>query len=278
MGKYALNREQEYELVTRYQNGDEWAGEKLLKENYGLIYAIIGDIVKANEHDNDLREDLFQEGCIGFMAGVKSFDTSRGVNLNTFARWHIKNLIYKYYTFKTRNVKYISTEGSYALSHTFSKACAYVQSKHCGKLGWSELVGEVKDFLEVTDDQVERVLQQIAGEKSTSEILGDPNEADNYERALGNMLKSGTDIESEIQYKMDMNKVYDLAIKAMKKHVPAKDMGILEGRYLAEEEETFAELSRKYKVTRQAVQMRLRHYLDLIKYDVQNQIGEVERV
>lgn len=278
MGKYALNREQEYELITRYQKGDKQAGEDLLKANFGLIQAMIGDIVKTNEHDNDLREDLFQEGCMGFMAGVQTFDTSRGVNLSTFAKWHIKNLLYKYYTFKTRNIKYISTEGSYTLSYTFSRACSYVQAKHKGKLEWTELVNEVKKFLGATDDQMERVLQQIQGERSMSEIIGNPDAMDELERSLGSVLASNTDIETDVLYRLDTNKTYDLVLKAMKKHVPKDGMDIIRGRYLNKEEKTFAELSKRHDVTRQAIQLRLKHYLELIKYDVQNQIGEIEGV
>lgn len=278
MAKYTLNRDREYELVVRYQSGDKKAGEDLLRSNFGLIHTIIKDVLGSNDHDNDLRDDLFQEGCIGFMAGVQNFDTTRGVNLGTYAVWHIKRCVYSYYTFRTRNIKYINSADCHRLSQTFSRACQYVQARHAGQLSWPQLVEEVKKFLGANDDQINRVLLQMTGEKSIHQVLGSEDSEHTVEQALGRIMHSTPDPASEIEHRMDTNRLYEVVEQYIQENVKERDIDIIHSRYMKDVDEKFKDIAVRHGLTRQAIQLRLRNCLDAVKYGVQEQIGKVEIV
>lgn len=69
------------ELILRSRSGDREAGELLITENSGLIWAVarrfLGRGVEA--------EDLYQLGCLGFLKAVEGFDTEFGTQFSTYA-------------------------------------------------------------------------------------------------------------------------------------------------------------------------------------------------
>lgn len=69
------------ELLLRAKNGDKEAGEKLVKENLGLV----GSVVRRFENRGYDREDLFQIGVIGLMKAIEKFDLSYEVRFSTYA-------------------------------------------------------------------------------------------------------------------------------------------------------------------------------------------------
>ncbi len=70
-----------FALLEAAQGGDEEAGERILRENMGLIWSIVrryyGRGVDA--------EDLYQLGCIGFLKAVKGFNITYGTQFSTYA-------------------------------------------------------------------------------------------------------------------------------------------------------------------------------------------------
>lgn len=76
-------------LVTKAQNGDPLATEKLIERNFGLVRSQANKFLgRGLDYD-----DLFQEGCIGLMNAIKKFDISKGFTFSTFAYPSIKNQI-----------------------------------------------------------------------------------------------------------------------------------------------------------------------------------------
>lgn len=69
------------ELIALSQQGDREAGEALITENSGLIWAVarrfMGRGVEA--------DDLYQLGCLGFLKAVEGFDTEFGTQFSTYA-------------------------------------------------------------------------------------------------------------------------------------------------------------------------------------------------
>ena len=61
-----------FALLEAAQSGDEEAGERVLRENTGLIWSVV-------------TEDLYQLGCIGFLKAVKGFDLTYGTQFSTYA-------------------------------------------------------------------------------------------------------------------------------------------------------------------------------------------------
>ena len=63
-----------FALLEAAQSGDEEAGERVLRENTGLIWSV----VRRYNGRGVETEDLYQLGCIGFLKAVKGFDLTYG--------------------------------------------------------------------------------------------------------------------------------------------------------------------------------------------------------
>ena len=68
-------------LLDQAQSGDSDACEKMLEENNGLIWAVVGRYYGCGADP----EDLYQLGCIGFIKAVKGFDVTYGTQFSTYA-------------------------------------------------------------------------------------------------------------------------------------------------------------------------------------------------
>ena len=69
------------ELILRAQSGDREAGEALINENSGLIWAV----AKRFTGRGIETDDLYQLGCLGFIKAVNGFDLSFGTQFSTYA-------------------------------------------------------------------------------------------------------------------------------------------------------------------------------------------------
>lgn len=81
-----LTHEQEVDLGTRANNGDEAAREQLIRANLRLVVSI------AKQRQKQFRlplEDLIQEGNAGLIKAVRKYDPTRGNRFSTYASFWI---------------------------------------------------------------------------------------------------------------------------------------------------------------------------------------------
>jgi len=84
-----LTHEEEMELATRVQNGDEQARDRMIEANLRLVVKI----ARNYDHYGLPLLDLINEGNIGLMKAVERFDPTRGVRFSTYAVWWIRQAI-----------------------------------------------------------------------------------------------------------------------------------------------------------------------------------------
>ena len=87
MGKI-LTKQEQYYLITRYQNGDKTALEELLKVNERLVRSVANkyyNIHKSRMSSVVDVDDFISEGNIGLMRCIQKFDTSKDVEFSTYA-------------------------------------------------------------------------------------------------------------------------------------------------------------------------------------------------
>lgn len=75
-------------LLRRYQAGDRAAGEEILREYGGLVYAVAGRFRLSGME----REDLEQEGRIGLLKAAEKWDETRRLRFSTYAMHWIRSL------------------------------------------------------------------------------------------------------------------------------------------------------------------------------------------
>jgi len=95
-----LSREEEIELASRIQRGDEQAREQMIKGNLRLVVKIARDY----EGLGLPLLDLISEGNIGLMKGVERFDPKKA-KFSTYAAWWIKQSIKRALANQTKTIR-----------------------------------------------------------------------------------------------------------------------------------------------------------------------------
>lgn len=85
--KEALTQEEQAELFTRMKYGDLEARQRLILENSGLV----GILIKAFKRSYNTYDDLYQEGMIGLIKAVDSYNLDCGTPFSSYARRCIRN-------------------------------------------------------------------------------------------------------------------------------------------------------------------------------------------
>lgn len=87
-----LSKEEEKEIIERYESGDEDARNILIERNLRLV----AHICKKYNIPNVDNEDLISIGTIGLIKGINTFNSNKGVRLATYASRCIDNEILMY--------------------------------------------------------------------------------------------------------------------------------------------------------------------------------------
>ena len=85
-----LSKEEEKELAMRFAAGDKKAKEKLVSANLRLV---VMAAKQYNLHTALSFEDLIQEGNLGLMRAVDTYDATKGFRFSTYAMHWIKQAI-----------------------------------------------------------------------------------------------------------------------------------------------------------------------------------------
>lgn len=85
-----LTAEQEHDLAVRSKNGDKDAARTLVEHNLRLVVSIAKRYVGT---ESMTLMDLIQEGNIGLMRAVRSYDPDYGCRFTTYAVWWIRQAV-----------------------------------------------------------------------------------------------------------------------------------------------------------------------------------------
>src|SRR5262249_7005304 len=84
-----LMPEEERDLATRVQRGDEEAFQKLIESNLRFVVSV----AKKYARSGYPLHELINEGNLGLIEAAQRFDPSRGVRFITYASWWVRQAI-----------------------------------------------------------------------------------------------------------------------------------------------------------------------------------------
>lgn len=102
-----LTKEEEYTLVSEAQGSNPAARQRarsiLMEKNQGLVHGVVHRFPLKNAQVG--YDDLWQQGCIGFLHAVDKFELDRGHRLSTYAYRWIHAFIRRFYQNQGRVVR-----------------------------------------------------------------------------------------------------------------------------------------------------------------------------
>ena len=169
------------ELIRAAQAGDEGAGERLVKENTGLIWSV----ARRFQGRGAEMDDLYQLGCLGFLKAVEGFDPAFGTQFSTYAVPKIAGEIRRF----------LRDDGAVKVSRTIKEQAAAIKSARSaliGCLGREPTVVELSRQTGLSPEEIAvaetatastESIQRQTGEEgfSLEDVLADP---DGEERML----------------------------------------------------------------------------------------------
>ena len=105
MPQQRLSHLEELELIKSVQSKEscDYELNKLIKFNTGLVHKIVSRFPMKNA--TCTYDDLYQEGILGLVHGIRKFDVTRGVRLSTYVYRWIQAFVKRYYFNHYRTVR-----------------------------------------------------------------------------------------------------------------------------------------------------------------------------
>ena len=135
--------EEKLELLTRAQQGDKAACERLVEENAGLIWSIarryFGRGLEA--------DDLFQLGALGFLKAIACFDVSYGTQFSTYAVPKIAGEIRRF----------LRDDGAVKVSRSVKERAAAIKKERqrlTGEMGREPTLSELSQSLDISPEEI----------------------------------------------------------------------------------------------------------------------------
>lgn len=249
-----LSKDEEYDLAMRYRNsGDITAAHALVTSNLRFVVKI------ANQYRNygiKLR-DLIQEGNIGLMRAVKSFDPQKGFRLISYAVWWIKAYIQKFILESYSLVKMGTTQLQRKLFTSLSR----IRRKLTSMDGVEPTDAEIASELGADEREVAEMKNRIALKDSSL----DKTVAEDSSTTHLDLLESENANQEDIVSNAEEQKKVSSLLKPFIAKLKEKEKVIVNQRLLAEEPTTLQEIGDRYRISRERVRQIEERVKDKIK-------------
>lgn len=235
-----LSEEEEYDLATRFRQKND------LEAAHKLVHAYLRLVLKTAKEYIGYRlalPDLVQEGTVGLMHAVKSFDPDRGSRLSTYAIWWIRAAMHDFILRAFRMVKIATTRVKRQLFFKLrqTKASAAPLNREEAEVLAKKFGTDVETILDV-DGRMNgadaSLNQPMLNEEGGEWIEHIPDQRPNQEHRL---MAS----EQKQHMKTMIQKGLD--------HLNPREQQIVSARYLLENPQTLEALAQMFSISRERV-------------------------
>ena len=160
--------EEEYDIFTRYYNGEKSLKDTIIKHNLRLVV----NIAKRYTGKGVEILDLIQEGNIGLSTALDKFIPEKGYKFSTYATWWIKQAVTRAISNCSRTIRIPVhlTEDIHRINRFIGK----YKSEH---LGYEPSLEEISDNTNIPVDKI-KYIRSLETTISLSTPVGDTDDCD----------------------------------------------------------------------------------------------------
>jgi len=263
-----LDRQEEYMLAKRWrEDGDRDAAQKLVTSHLRLVAKIARDY---RGYGLPIA-DVISEGHVGLMQAAERFEPERGFRFATYAVWWIKAAIHEYILRSWSLVKMGTSANQKRLFFHLRKAKSKISVLDEGDMR-PDQVELIAKRLGVTEHAVIDMNRRLGGDASLNDtIREDGDSAEWQDWLVGESPDQETTLAASEEFDNRRNALSD-ALGVLNE----RDRRIFEGRRLAEDPVTLAELADEFGVSRERVRQIAVRAFEQVQKAVKNRVAAIE--
>ncbi len=240
-----LGRQEEYMLAKCWRkDGDRDAAHRLVTSHLRLV----AKIARGYRGYGLPMADMISEGHVGLMRAVERFEPKRGFRFATYAVWWIKAAIQEYILHSWSLVKMGTSANQKKLFFNLRKAKSRISVLDEGDMR-PDQVKLVAKRLGVTEQDVINMNRRLGGDASLNDTMREEGDSAEWQDWLaGESPDQETTLAASEEFD-NRRKALSDALGVLK----GRDRRIFEGRRLAEDPITLAELANEFGVSRERV-------------------------
>ena len=240
-----LDPQDEYLLAKRWrQHGDRDAAHRLVISHLRLVVKF----ARGYRGYGLPIADLISEGHVGLLQAVERFEPERGFRFSTYAVWWIKSAIQEYILRSWSLVKMGTSASHRKLFFNLRKAKSRISALDEGDMP-PDQVKLIAKRLGVTERAVIDMNRRLGGDVSLNDTIREESDSIEWQDWL---VSDSPDQETMLAASQEFDnrrRALAVALGALK----PRARRILEGRRLAEDPMTLAELADEFGVSRERV-------------------------
>src|SRR6516164_9408624 len=262
-----LDRQQEYMLAKRWrEDGDRDAAHQLITSHLRLV----AKIARGYRGYGLPLADLLSEGHVGLLQAVERFEPERGFRFSTYAVWWIKSAIQEHILRSWSLVRMGTSASHRKLFFNLRKAKSRISALDEGDMP-PDQVKLIAKRLGVTERAVIDMNRRLGGDVSLNDTIREESDSIEWQDWL---VSDSPDQETMLAASEEFDNrrnALSVALGALK----PRARRILEGRRLAEDPMTLAELADEFGVSRERVrQIEVRAFEKVQK--IMNRVATIE--
>lgn len=215
----------------------EAARDKFIRSNVRLVISI----AKRYRGQGLNFLDLIQEGNVGLMKAVDKFDPRQGNRFSTYATWWVRQAITRALSYKSRTIRLPVHMGERL------RRVKQVSSQLAKKLGRRPEPQEIAEVLELSSEQMERVLRAPTYTLSLEKPVGEDGESQ-----LGQFIE-----DEEIPPPLDtvIDEEMHEEVEEVLSKLPSRERRVIELRYGLDDgvPRTLEEIAEKFDLSRERI-------------------------
>ena len=263
-----LDRQEEFMLAKRWrENADRDAAHKLVTSHLRLV----AKITKGYRGYGLPMADMISEGHVGLMRAVERFEPERGFRLATYAVWWVKAAIQEYILRSWSLVKLGTTANQKKLFFRLREAKSKISVLDEGDMR-PDQVKRIAKHLGVTEQDVIDMNRRFGGDASLNDTMREEGDSAEWQDWL---VSESPDQETTLAASEEFDNRHK-ALSVVLGALNARDRRIFEGRRLAEDPITLAELANEFGVSRERVRQIEVCAFEKVQEAVKNRAAAIE--